>query len=55
MHVDRYVNVYRLEEFKIVHCGLEKINRSENDACASLQDYPHSPYTTKDKSIFIAH
>jgi len=35
MHVDRYVNVYRLEEFKILHCGLEEINQSKNDACGA--------------------
>lgn len=41
MHVDRYANVYRLEEFKTLHCGLEKINQSKNDACSSLEEYPH--------------
>lgn len=41
MHVDRYVNVYRLREFKILRCGLEKINQSKNDACGSLEEYPH--------------
>lgn len=53
MHVDRYVNVYRLKELKILHCGLEKINQSKNDDCGARKPDQSKEYSHPQFSLFL--